>query len=148
MRAEAGTNMLLKNAYRYLVITAVLFCAETMCPVLQQTYGDNSRHASAASSSGSNVRETDKACYILFPLDNPRAPKSWYDARSVCLYHGGDLATDISPIIPKTQGSFNLPLSTGYWIGLQQQTLVWFDNSGIHVRELLEKTAGCVSSHR
>jgi len=105
-----------------------LFVAESLCSALRQTYADPGRHAV---SSTSVVRETDEACYIIFPSDNPRAEKNWYQSRSNCLRRGGDLATDISPIINNAKGLFNLPNGKGYWIGLQQQQLVWFDKSGI-----------------
>lgn len=60
-------------------------------------------------------------CYVVFPIQNSRATKSWFDARSICLYHGGDLATDIVRIVPKLQ----LSKSAEYWIGLQRDPMAW-----------------------
>lgn len=103
-----------------------------MCQDLNQTFDDNNRHA-AAPPARSNVLEIGKACYIIFPLDNQRAKKTWFDASSVCLYHGGDLATDITPLYDNSDIEERLSSSqvTNYWIGLQQRPFVWIDRSGI-----------------
>lgn len=95
------------------------------------THANNSRSGQFADRTSS----TTGGCFIVFPFDNPRAIKSWHNARTKCLHHGGDLAVNIDEvgvIVRNQLSSTGVTDSKNFWIGLQYDPLVWINYPGIN----------------
>ena len=114
------------TVFDFAALSMVVVYSEPVCDNLTQSYREIDSHSVY---SGDIVHRIDTAdgggCFIAYPVDNPRAAKSWFDARITCQYHGGDLTTHVEPVKAWLQKQAVSSLNNGYWIGLQRDPIVW-----------------------